>query len=64
MLAQRAEQLENRLVQHKGWTAFQFADRLLLKKLQAVRGDWEHYTDRDARNAALKRFNDYAYQWY
>ena len=64
LLAQRAEQLENRLGQHKGWTAFQLADRLLLRKLQAVRGDWEHYTDRDARKAALKRFHDYAYQWY
>ncbi|NUQ64019.1 MAG: DUF4173 domain-containing protein [Pirellulales bacterium] len=66
MLADRAAQLGSlvRRRQSEGWTAFQLADRVLLERLQAVRNDWQEYTDPDKRAAALNRFHAYAYQWY
>lgn len=66
MLADRAERLESLVhrPQREGWTAFQLADQVLFKKLQAVKSDWQPYIDRKKRQAALDRFHAYAYQWY
>ncbi|HWB08444.1 MAG TPA: DUF4153 domain-containing protein [Pirellulales bacterium] len=66
MLAQRekeAEALDNRR-QSLGWTAYQLADRLVLKQLRAEHERWSGYDDEEPREAALKRFHAYAYQWY
>jgi hypothetical protein len=66
MLAQRAAEAEA-LAQRReqqGWTAIQFADRLLLDRLRRVRNDWRAYDDRARRAATLDRFHKYVYQWY
>ena len=66
MLAQWHEDAEQRAVerQQKGWTSFQIADHIVLQKLRAASGNWSEYTNREKREAALKRFHEYAYQWY
>jgi hypothetical protein len=67
MLAQWHENAEMLAIerQRKGWTSFQIADRIVLQKLRAASGNWSEYTtNREKREAALKRFHDYAYQWY
>lgn len=46
------------------WTGYQLADRLLDGKLAALRDDLRPYDEPAARQAARKRFDDYAYQWY
>jgi hypothetical protein len=66
MLAQReeeAEAIDNRR-QSLGWTAYQLADRVLLEQLRADHERWSAYDDRGLREAALKQFHAYAYQWY
>ena len=66
MLAQRqedAEELAQRR-QQQGWTSFQIADEVLLQELRAASSRWAEYIDRGKRDSALKRFHDYAYQWY
>lgn len=51
--------------QEKGWTSFQIADQIVLRKLRAAKGNWAEYADREKRNVMLERFYDYAYdQWY
>ena len=47
-----------------GWTTYQRADRELLEGLDAQSGTWTAYTNRQKRDAALKRFRNYAYQWW
>jgi len=66
MLAQWHEDAEKRAIerQRKGWTSFQIADRIVLQKLRAAGDNWSEYTNRETREAALKRFHEYAYQWY
>jgi hypothetical protein len=66
MLAERAIQVEAAVQdqQRRGWTSFQLADRILLEKLSAIRAKWVDYTEPAKRDAALKRFREYAYQWY
>jgi hypothetical protein len=47
-----------------GWTSRQLADEYALEQLQRLRVRWSEYDDQAARRRALKRFYDYAYQWY
>jgi hypothetical protein len=66
MLAERFIQ-EQKLVAEReslGWTAWQMGDSLLLNRLQETKGEWERFLDDGKREAALKEFRDYAYQWY
>lgn len=46
------------------WSAYQIAERRMLKQLAAQRQEWREYLDKRKREAALKRFRNYAYQWY
>jgi hypothetical protein len=66
MLAERHEQAEATATRRSslGWTSFQLADRVVLERLRPARAAWSRYADRGRREAALKRFHDYAYQWW
>jgi hypothetical protein len=66
MLAERALQAEAVELRRatENWTSFQLADRLLLDRLRAVASEWSVYSDSGKREAALRRYRDYAYQWY
>jgi len=66
LLADRALQAEAKAERSRrlGWTTFQVADRVLLERLLAVRGDWNKYADPSKRQTALERFHQYVYQWY
>jgi hypothetical protein len=66
MLAERAIQVEAAVQdqQRRGWTSYQLAERILLERLSTVRAKWADYSDPAKRDAALKRFREYAYQWY
>ncbi|HEV3340900.1 MAG TPA: DUF4173 domain-containing protein, partial [Pirellulales bacterium] len=66
MLAQREEEAESLDSRRRslGWTAYQLADRLVLEQLHANHERWSAYDDKGARDAALKQFHAYAYQWY
>lgn len=48
----------------QGWTTLQASDRLLLDQLRAESDRWAEYQDPQPREAALKRFHQYAYRWY
>ncbi len=48
----------------RDWTAYQAAEQLLLRRLEALRPAWRPYENATAREQALARFYDYAYQWY
>lgn len=49
----------------QGWTAYQIADDIVLKTLQSDSRSWAEYSaDPSKREAALRRFHDYVYQWY
>lgn len=51
--------------QEKGWTSFQIADEIVLRKLRAAKSNWAEYADREKRDMMLERFHDYAYdRWY
>ncbi len=66
MLADRDDESEAAAArrQNLGWTAYQIADDMVLKRLRADRSRWSAYRDRSLRAAALARFHQYAYQWY
>ena len=66
MLANREEDAEEmaREKSRLGWTTVQIADRLALKWLRSERRQWREYHDLSARQEALLRFHNYAYQWY
>lgn len=66
MLAQRDDEAEDSAVRKRqsGWTTYQVSDEVVLRRLRADRGQWAAYRDPKLREAALKRFHDYAYQWY
>ena len=66
MLAQRHEEAEAlaRRRGRQGWTSYQIADRIVLEGLRDGSGNWAEYKDRQERQAALKRFHRYAYDWY
>jgi len=48
----------------RGWTAYQLSDALVNDELNADEARWSRYANEQQRAAALKRFRDYAYQWY
>lgn len=62
LLAQRQEKLGASPQRH--WTEFQGSKSRLIKALNRQQSDWGKYKDRSAREAAIKRFQDYAMQWY
>jgi hypothetical protein len=66
MFAHRHEKLEQTVSRHarQGWTSYQAADRLALEELRRTRNKWRRYADASARDEALAKFHDYAYQWY
>ena len=66
MLAARLEEAEARAEQTRGdgWTAYQMADRYLLDRLTIASGEWTAYRNPQRREEALRRFREYAYQWY
>jgi len=67
MLAERDEQASAEYIKSRqsGWTAFQFADQTTRKNFIQSRQDWARYqSDTVSRERALRRFHDYAYQWY
>ncbi len=47
-----------------GWTAYQIADARVAKRLDRERSKLARYRDDATREDALRRFHDYAYQWY
>ena len=66
LLAQRDDEAEA-IAWHRqrlGWTSYQVADRMVLEKLRDSRNRWAEYADREKRQAVLKQFHAYAYQWY
>ncbi len=66
MLAERAirvEEIELKRL-NENWTSFQLADRLLAAQLEKRTADWAVYLDAAKREAALRRYRDYAYRWY
>lgn len=66
LLAEREQEAEAAAERRRslGWTCYQLSDRLVRQDLQANGYLWEKYRDRVAREAALSRFHEYAYQWY
>lgn len=66
LLAARHEEAEAlaRKRERQGWTTYQVADRRMLAGLRAQKDRWATFTDPQKREAALKRFHDYAYQWW
>jgi hypothetical protein len=67
MLAERQRQAETLAKQQRrlGWTSYQAADEKALQGLRADRGAWaDFYSQRKRREATLRQFHDYAYQWY
>jgi hypothetical protein len=66
MLAERFIK-EQQLVAEReslGWSTWQMCDSLLLTQLQNTEGGWERFLNDGRREAALKEFREYAYQWY
>lgn len=66
MLATRLDEAETRAERSRkdGWTARQMADRYLLDRLTIAGGEWTAYQNPQRREEALRRFHEYAYQWY
>ncbi len=66
LLAGRHEKAEAlaRKREKQGWTTYQLADRHMLEGLSAQKDKWATFTDPQKRDAALKRFHDYAYPWW
>ncbi|MFQ5732920.1 MAG: DUF4173 domain-containing protein, partial [Planctomycetaceae bacterium] len=50
--------------QRDGWTAFQWSERLLAAQLEADKDRLAVYRSAGKREPVLKRFHEYAYQWY
>lgn len=67
MLAARHAEAESLAAsrQTQGWTTYQIADDMVLQSLRSGSDNWAEYAaDRSRQDAALRRFHDYAYQWY
>jgi hypothetical protein len=66
LLHQRRQHLQDRRRQEiaRGWTAWQFADNLALEQLRLLPQLRQPELPESARNEALRRFHEYAYQWY
>jgi hypothetical protein len=66
LLAERLEKLKalDRRRQRQGWTAYQIADTLALRRLENHQATWKEFDEAERRTTALARFHKYAYQWY
>jgi hypothetical protein len=66
MLAERALSASRvaRERQQLGWTTRQWAEAKLQARLAQTRAKWQTYLDDGKRVEAIRRFDDYAYQWY
>jgi hypothetical protein len=66
LLEQRRLMLEDRQRKRtdRGWTAWQIADDLALTRLRSAPQPGGPSADADAREEVLRRFHEYAYQWY
>lgn len=65
LLAEYHDEAElNARRQKKSWTAYQWADRIALDELRKNEKRWEQYTHPGSRKPVLKRFHNYAYQWF
>lgn len=66
MFAHRDDEAERSAAEdiQSGWTTYQLSDQVMLHRLRAGRARWSAFRDVKAREAALRRFHDYAYQWY
>lgn len=67
MLAERHAEAESLAIrrQAQDWTAFQIADDMVLQSLRSSSDNWAEYAaDPSRRTVTLRRFHDYAYQWY
>lgn len=66
MLAQRHDELQAaRRDEHTAhWTAWQWVNSELWRRLEATRGEWDTFAEAGERDAAVERFRKYAYQWY
>ena len=66
MLAERQAEVESLSARRRqqGWTAFQIADDRVLQELTKDAAAWSNYADAARRDAAVERFQKYAYQWY
>ncbi|MHB8973609.1 MAG: DUF4153 domain-containing protein [Pirellulaceae bacterium] len=65
-LAEALEQAEALAAQRsqEDWTSFQLADQQVLERLRSQADRLAAYRDRNQRESALRRFHQYAYQWY
>jgi hypothetical protein len=66
MLAEREVQTRRNAGQRRqlGWTAWQISEQTLLRRLTQQKPAWRDMANDDVRQAALKSFREYAYQWY
>jgi len=66
LLAERHERAESLAArrEEQGWTAFQIADQLALRKLRESKDAWEVYMDPEKRETAISKFRQYVHQWY
>jgi len=46
------------------WTTYQIADRIALEEFRKNSKQWQRYSTAVDREIPLKRFHDYAYQWF
>lgn len=66
MLAEREALAEGEALRRQalGWTSYQIADAWALGELRENRDAWADYRDKQRRDAAIKAFDDYVYQWF
>lgn len=66
ILAQHHEQLKaaSHARETSGWTAHQFADAILLRRLEESSRDLSVYGNSERRSEAIQEFADFAWQWY
>jgi hypothetical protein len=65
-LAEALDQAETRAAQRTrdGWTSIQIADEQLVEQLRGLADRLAVYRDQGGRDAVLRHFHQYAYQWY
>lgn len=66
LLAERHDQAEAlaRRWESEGWTSYQVSDERVLEGLRQASPNWASFKTPDDRATAVRRFHDYAYQWY
>ena len=62
MIAERHELIEKQSSRH--WTGYQASRHTLQGSLDHQSEAWLKFTDVNERKLAIKRFKDYAMQWY